>query len=59
LLTEDVKELISSIDILVIVNRDDEINKILNYDLSKLDIIDLVRVTDNFVKLHNYEGICW
>ena len=59
MLAEDVYEFISSIDIMVIVNKDNEINKIFNYDLSKLDIIDLVRVTDNFVELHNYEGICW
>jgi GDP-mannose 6-dehydrogenase len=58
LLVEDVNEFITSIEVLVIVNKDNDINKIFDMDLSNIDIIDLVRATED-VKLNNYEGICW
>ena len=58
-LVEDVNKFITSIEVLVIVNKDSDINKILSQDLSQIDIIDLIKVIDNYSKLDNYEGICW
>ena len=59
ILEEGVNEFMKSIEILVIVNKDSDINKILNDDLSHIYIIDLVRAFENNSGIKNYEGICW
>lgn len=59
LLVEDIDEFINSLDMMVVVNKDDNINKLLKKDLSNIDIIDLVRISDKTIGLKNYEGICW
>ena len=59
LLMEDLEEFINSAEILVVVNKDNDIDKLLNNDLSKVLVIDLVSVLEAKDNLANYEGICW
>ena len=59
LLTEDLNELINSSEILVIVNKDEDIHKLLNLELTNIDIVDLIGVSDQNFKHENYDGICW
>jgi len=59
LLMEDLEEFINSVEILVVVNKDNDIDKLLNNDLSRVLVIDLVRVLEAKDYLENYEGICW
>ena len=59
LLVDNIEEFISSLEILVLVNKDKDVDKLLNKDLSNIYIIDLVRVSENSTQIKNYEGICW
>jgi len=59
LLMEDLKEFINSAEILVVVNKDNDIEELLSADLSNIQIIDLVRIIEENTIVTNYEGICW
>jgi GDP-mannose 6-dehydrogenase len=58
-LIENIDELTRDSEVLIIVNKNKEISELLKKDLSGVDVIDLVRVTENWKKLSNYDGICW
>jgi GDP-mannose 6-dehydrogenase len=59
LLMEDLDDFINASELLIIVNKDNDINKLLKSDLSNVQIIDLVRIKKDDTVLTNYEGICW
>jgi len=59
LLVEDIEEFLSTLEILVLVNKDNDIEKVLKKDLSNIQIVDLVRVSEDITQIKNYEGICW
>lgn len=59
LLLENLEEFINSSEIIVLVNKENEIDKLLKKDLSKVLVIDLVRVLEAKDSIENYEGICW
>ena len=59
LLMEDLEEFINSAEILVVVNKDNDIEELLSADLSNVQIIDLVRIIEENIIVTNYEGICW
>jgi GDP-mannose 6-dehydrogenase len=58
-LIENLDDLVCNSELLIIVNKDKEISKLMNKDLSQLDLIDLARVTEDWKKLSKYDGICW
>jgi GDP-mannose 6-dehydrogenase len=59
ILVESLDEFLKSLEVIVIVNKDSDIDKVLAKDLKNIIIIDLVRVSENSVELNNYDGICW
>jgi len=59
LLKEDMEEFINSVEVLVVVNKDNDIEELLSSDLSNVQIIDLVRLKEEEKIVTNYEGICW
>ena len=59
ILIENADEFLKSLELLIIVNKDNEIDKILSKELKNVTIIDLIRVSENNVELKNYDGICW
>ena len=59
ILVENVDDFLKTLEILVIVNKDDELDNILFKDLKNIIIIDLIRISKNSVELKNYDGICW
>ncbi len=59
ILTENLEQFISGLEVLVIVNRENEINKIFKEDLQNIEIVDLVRINDGYNTKIEYEGICW
>jgi len=59
LLTEDINELLRDIDILVFVNKENEIEEFIKKDISHIEIIDFIRIFENKTTFGKYEGICW
>jgi len=59
LLVENINEFLDSLEVLVIVNKESEVDNLLREDLPNTHIIDLVRVSEQSTQLKNYEGICW
>ena len=59
ILNEEVGDFLKSLEILVFVNKDGELDKILSRNLMDIIIIDLIRISENNVELKNYDGICW
>ncbi|MDX1798212.1 MAG: nucleotide sugar dehydrogenase, partial [Candidatus Lokiarchaeia archaeon] len=59
ILKEDLNNFLKSIDILVIVNSDEFMDQLINFNLSNIIVIDLDgALKDNSIR-DNYEGICW
>lgn len=59
LLVEDLDKFVKSVEVLTIVNKDNDLDKLLSMDLSRHSLIDLVRISENITRLKNYDGICW
>jgi GDP-mannose 6-dehydrogenase len=59
ILFENLDKFLITLEVLIVVNKDDEMEKILSRDLSNVIIIDLVRIYENNIKLKHYDGICW
>ncbi|MEN8907201.1 MAG: nucleotide sugar dehydrogenase [Clostridiales bacterium] len=61
LMVDSIDELIKSSEILVIGNKEDEFNEIIDDDLINDDqiILDLVGIGDMGNERENYHGICW
>jgi hypothetical protein len=50
---------ISFSEILVIGNKSDEFNDVLNQVKRNQYVIDLVRITEKYCHNDFYEGVCW
>jgi GDP-mannose 6-dehydrogenase len=59
LLTEDINELLKEIEILIFVNKEDEIKNLIEMDISHIEILDFVRIFEHKTSAGKYEGICW
>lgn len=59
LLFEDLEEFVKELDILILVNKDEDMDVLLSKDLSNFNIIDLLNIKTDNLKISNYEGICW
>lgn len=59
LIREDMEEVISFADLIIIGNNSEEFVNIFSFDLKGKAIIDLVRISEEFQTLAEYEGICW
>lgn len=59
ILFENLDQFFESLELIVIVNKDDHIDEMLERAFNKIEIIDLIRITDEKSNLGNYEGICW
>lgn len=59
LLVDDITKLEDEIEILVIVNKDEDLDTFLSKDLSNLIVIDLVGIKSKEFNFNGYDGICW
>jgi GDP-mannose 6-dehydrogenase len=62
ILVEDIKEILSSSEVIVIGNTEDEFRKVLDEVQPEQIVIDLVRIKNKMdpkLTPYTYEGICW
>ncbi len=59
ILQDDLDTFISSVEIIVVVNKGENISALNERVLGKKEVVDLVRVTEKFKNYEFYEGICW
>jgi len=52
-------QFLESVEVLIVVNKGDNIDELLNRPLDKVEVIDLIRVKDEMLTSGKYEGICW
>jgi len=58
ILVANLDNFLEHLEILIIINKDEEINNLIKKDLENLVIIDLSRI-ETLNKFEYYEGICW
>jgi len=59
ILIEDLDQFLDSLEVIVVVNKDDNLDEMLKRSLNNTEIIDLISVIDEKSNLGKYEGICW
>ena len=59
ILVENANDFLDNLEVIVIVNKDDDLDGILCKDLKDIIIVDLFRISENNTELKNYDGICW
>ena len=59
ILVEDLDHFLSSIELLVIVNKDKYIDRLLEKIIPDLTVIDFVGLDLSSHTVKNYDGICW
>ncbi len=58
-LVDDLEEFLEDIELLIVVNKDEALPKLLEHKSDHLEIIDFVKIPKLNNITSNYEGICW
>ncbi|MFA5805637.1 MAG: nucleotide sugar dehydrogenase [Melioribacteraceae bacterium] len=59
ILIENLDQFLESLELIIIVNKDDNVDEMLRRSLNKTEIIDLIRVVEDKTNIAKYDGICW
>ncbi len=59
ILHENLDEFLKGLEVLVIVNKDEELDSLIEKEMNGIMVVDLIRIFDKNTRWVNYEGICW